>query len=125
MGFLKENLDVLNVANIPSSPRGVDPCIIISEVNSPNNVNRAPLQDMTNGPIAKAFKSITGSWKKKARAQENGPGVPSSFLAEKRHSDAMLIDFDVKTTSRPKKVQRISPMENLSAMARPQPRQDQ
>ncbi|GMY23492.1 hypothetical protein FCV25MIE_18733 [Fagus crenata] len=58
---------------------------------------------MTNGPTAKASKSGTGSWKKKARAQGNGPRVPSIYLAEKRHCEAMLIDSDIETTSRPEK----------------------
>ena len=125
MGFLNENLDVLNVAENYSSSRGVDPCIITSVVNSPNNTNQAPLQDITNAPTTKVFKPGMGLWKKKARAKGNGPGALSLSLTEKRHSDAMLIDSNAEIANRPEKIQRVSPMEILPATAGLQPRLDQ
>jgi hypothetical protein len=125
MGFLNENLDVLNVAENLSPPRGTKSDIISSVVNSLNDQNRTPLQDIFNAPTTKVFKPGSGSWKKKARAKGNGPGALSLPLAEKRHSEVMIIDSDAEITSRPEKILRVSSMEILSATAGPQPRRDQ
>ncbi|GMY21292.1 hypothetical protein FCV25MIE_21674 [Fagus crenata] len=125
MGFLNENLDVLHVAENISPPRGTDSVINTPVVNSHDVQNRTPLQDIGNAHITKVFKPGTGSWKKKARAKGNGPGALSSPVAEKRNCEAMVIDSDAETTSRPEKILRVSSMEILSATAGPQPRREQ
>ena len=125
MGFLNENLDVLHVAENLSPPRGTKSDINMLVVNSLNDQNRTPLQDICNAHTTKVFKPGSGSWKKKARAKGNGPGALSSPVAEKRNCEAMVIDSDAEITSRPEKIPCVSSMEILSVTAGPQPRRDQ
>ncbi|GMY38544.1 hypothetical protein FCV25MIE_33788, partial [Fagus crenata] len=113
MGFLKENLDVLKMAENQSLPCVPESVIIPSVVNSPNNSNRTPLQELSNAPTTKVFKPGSGSWKKKARAKGNGPGPLFLPLTEKRPRDAMLIDSDAEIICRPEKIQHASPSEEV------------
>ncbi|GMY06806.1 hypothetical protein FCV25MIE_02047 [Fagus crenata] len=130
MGFLNENLGDLNVQE--KNPCPSDTALKESENPgsidiSPRQGGRLPFKEVSNSPpintLGKSTKIGAGSWKKKARAKNNGPKPIEVVLAEERTCDSMTIDLEV--TGRPEKLLRTTPMEVESAAAGAQPRRDQ
>jgi hypothetical protein len=132
MGFLNENLGELKVQeNIPcpANTFSENPIPLDLHDLSPRNGVRLPFKDISNAnpnptnTPGKSTKVGVGSWKKKARAKNNGPEPIRVFLFEKRTSDS--VEDDTKVSGRPGKILRPTPMEVESAAAGTQPRRDQ